>query len=209
VDAVALLPLAFVMIAGPQIVTSVILAASDRWKAASAAYVAGGTLAITAAYTIFYFIAHSAGRSSDSGHKSSNHALDIAVLVILAILLVLVFRARHRGTPKWMTKLQSARPRFTLILGLLLLGIFPTDLASSATAGTRLASDHSPWAYGLPFLALTAFLLALPALLVVTLGARAERWLPAVRDWMNAHSWIISEAVIAFFIASTIQKLLQ
>jgi len=47
----------------------------------------------------------------------------------------------------------------------------------------------------------------MPALLVVTLGKRAEDFLPKARDWMNTNSWIVSEVVIVFFIALTIDSL--
>jgi Sap, sulfolipid-1-addressing protein len=51
-----------------------------------------------------------------------------------------------------------------------------------------------------PFVLLTLLLLALPSLLVTALGERAQTFLPKVRDWMNSHSWLISEIVLALFI---------
>jgi hypothetical protein len=56
--------------------------------------------------------------------------------------------------------------------------------------------------------ALTLFLLALPALLVVVMGKRAQTFLPKVRNWMNANSWMVSEAVIVLFIGIEINSLL-
>jgi hypothetical protein len=53
-------------------------------------------------------------------------------------------------------------------------------------------------------------LIALPTLAVALLGARARVLLPKIRDWMNAHAWLVSEAVIRFFlvimIASYVSK---
>ena len=54
---------------------------------------------------------------------------------------------------------------------------------------------------------MTLFLLALPSLLVLVLGARAKAFLPKVRDWMNTNSWIVSEIVIALFIGITISSI--
>ena len=53
----------------------------------------------------------------------------------------------------------------------------------------------------LPFVFPTLLLLALPSLLVAALGQRAQAFLPKVGDWINDHSWIVSEIVLALFIA--------
>jgi hypothetical protein len=47
----------------------------------------------------------------------------------------------------------------------------------------------------------------LPMLLVLTMGKRAEAFLPKVRDWMNSHSWVVSEAVITIFVVIEINSL--
>jgi len=49
---------------------------------------------------------------------------------------------------------------------------------------------------------LTLLLLALPALLLVLFGHRAQEFLPKARDWMNTHSWVANEIVIACSSAS-------
>jgi hypothetical protein len=36
------------------------------------------------------------------------------------------------------------------------------------------------------------------------LGKRAETVLPRIRQWMNTNSWIVSEAVILFFLVMTL-----
>jgi hypothetical protein len=59
----------------------------------------------------------------------------------------------------------------------------------------------------LPFILLTLFLLALPMLLVLLLGKRAQILLPKVRDWMSTNAWIVSEVVIALFVGITINSL--
>jgi thiol:disulfide interchange protein len=87
------------------------------------------------------------------------------------------------------------------------LGVFPTDIITSVTAGAHLANEGDPWVDGLPFIALTLLILALPAILVILLGDRAKAFLPRARDWMNTNSWIVSEIVIAFFVIITINSL--
>ncbi len=156
-------------------------------------------------FTVAYFI-FEAVRPDDngSGGGSSSATIDIVVLV----LLVYVFLKRKKSEPpKWMGRLQTATPKFALVLGLLLLGVFPTDIITSVTVGARLANEGSPWVDGLPFIVLTLLLLALPVILVILLGNRAKVFLPKARDWMNTNSWIVNEIVIVFFIVITINSL--
>jgi hypothetical protein len=203
VDIARILPLAFVMIAGPQILSAIFLATSENWRRNSAAYIAGAALSITAIVTIAYFVSSGA---SDAG--ASNNTLDIVVLVLLVAAAVHTFLARKTAKPpKWMGKLQAASPKLSFKLGFLLLGVFPTDILTSWAVGTYLASHGDPWWHYLPFVLLTLFFLGLPAILLLTFGQRAQDFLPKVRDWMNTNSWIVSEIVIALFIVITANSL--
>jgi hypothetical protein len=46
----------------------------------------------------------------------------------------------------------------------------------------------------------------IPLLILLVFGKRANEILPKVRDWMNANSWMVSEGVIALFIAIEISS---
>jgi hypothetical protein len=189
------------MIAGPQVITAVFFATSERWKGDSATFVAGAAISITAIYTAAYFIFKGAKQSGGSHDSSTKHVIDVVIIVLLVFAAVYTYRRRNQAKPpKWMEKLQTASLRLSLTLGLLLLGVFPTDIATSVSVGARLANRHAPWGEGVPFILLTLLLLALPSLTVVVLGERAKSVLPKVRDWMNANSWIVSEIVLALFI---------
>ena len=197
---VKILPLAFVMVAGPQVLSAIFLATSEKWRQNSAAFVAGAALSITAIVTAAYFLsngAHDAGASHDS--------IDIVVLVLLvAAGLHTFFTRKTAEPPKWMGKLESAEPGGSFKLGFLLLGVFPTDILTSIAVGGYLASHGDPWWHMLPFLVLTLLFLALPSLTVIALGSRGKEMLPKVRDWMNDNSWVVSEIVIGFFIVIVI-----
>jgi Sap, sulfolipid-1-addressing protein len=118
------------------------------------------------------------------------------------------FRTRNTAEPPaWMGKLQTASPRFAFRLGLLLLGVFPSDLITSISVGAYLAAQGQPWWYYLAFLGVTLLLLALPALLVAIMGERAERFLPKVRDWMNQNAWIVNELVLLLFVSIVITNI--
>ena len=53
-DFLTILPLAFVMIAGPQIISAFFFATSDSWRQSSAAYVLGAVISITLVTTLAY-----------------------------------------------------------------------------------------------------------------------------------------------------------
>jgi Sap, sulfolipid-1-addressing protein len=198
-----ILPMAFVMIAGPQILSAIFLATSENWQRNSAAYVIGAALSITIFVTLAYLLGNGA---SDAG--ASNDALYVIVLLLLAAAAVQVYLKREESEPpKWMGKLQAATPKFSFTLGFLLLGVFPTDILTSVAVGAYLSSHGDPWTHALPFIALTLLFLALPSLLLLVFRDRAHTFLPKARDWMNTNSWVVNEIVIGFFILITINSL--
>jgi Sap, sulfolipid-1-addressing protein len=197
----SVLPLAFVMVAGPQFISAVFFATSEKWKGDSATFVAGAAISITAIYTAAYFLFKGAKQSGGSHNGSTTHVIDVVILVLLLFAVVYTFRRRKTAKPpEWMAKLQTASLRLSFNLGLLLLGVFPTDIATSVSVGGHLANKRAPWGDGLPFILLTLLLLALPGLMVLLLGKRAQAFLPKVRNWMTANSWIVSEVVLGLFI---------
>jgi threonine/homoserine/homoserine lactone efflux protein len=204
VNIAKVLPLAFVMIAGPQILSAIFLATSENWRRNSFAYVGGAALSITAIVTVAYIVGQGA---LDAG--ASHDTLDIVVLVLLGLAALHTFlKRRESQPPKWMGKLQTANPRFSFRLGFLLLGVFPTDILTSWVVGSYLSNHGDPWWHSLFFVALTLLILGLPALLLLAFGERAQTFLPKARDWMRDNSWVISEIVIVFFVAITLDSLL-
>jgi threonine/homoserine/homoserine lactone efflux protein len=198
-----IIPLAFVMIAGPQILSAIFLATSRNWRGNSAALVGGAALSITTIVTIAFFVSDGASKQGASGN-----ALDIIFMVLLVAAGVHTFLTRKTSKPpKWMGKLEEAKPKGSFKLGFLLLGVFPTDILTSFAVGGSVAGHHDSWLEVLPFVLMTLLFLALPSLCVLLLGAKAKRALPKVRDWMNNNSWIVSECVIGLFVVITASSL--
>jgi hypothetical protein len=198
-----ILPMAIVMIAGPQILSAIFLATSENWRRTSLAYVSGAALSITGFVSLGFALGIGA---SNAG--ASDEAVYVGILVLLLGVAVHTYLSRETAEPpKWMGKLQTATPGFSFRLGFLLLGIFPTDILTSFAVGSFLSNEGDPWWHLLPFLGLTLLLLALPSLLVVALGARAHVLLPKLRDWMRDNSWVVNEAVIGLFVLLTIDNL--
>jgi hypothetical protein len=206
----AVLPLAFVMIAGPQIITSFFFATSDRWAAKSLCYLGGAAISVTALVSATFFVAKgSAGSSGERTTGTAGDVMDWIVLVLVVVLIVRVFlRRKVAQPPTWMGRLQEATPGFALRLGVLLFGLMPTDILAAVTVGLHVAHHGEAWWECLPFVAVTLLLLGLPAIAVVVLGSRADTVLPGIRNWMNDNSWVVSEIVLVFFAAVTASSLL-
>jgi threonine/homoserine/homoserine lactone efflux protein len=193
----AVLPLAVVMSAGPQIVTAILLATSMNAKRNSMAFVLGVTAATTTGVTIAYLLLSGAAPDSDSG----NTWLDYTVVALLTFLIFRVFQHRtNTEPPAWMSKLQEATPKLSLRMGFLLYVVMPTDIICMITVGGFLSTNDEPWWNSLGFISLTALIAGLPLLTLLLMGDRADVILPKMRDWMTHNSWIVSEAVIVFFL---------
>ncbi|HEY7256344.1 MAG TPA: GAP family protein [Solirubrobacterales bacterium] len=200
-DFLTILPLAFVMIAGPQIISAFFFATSDSWGRSSAAYVLGAILSITLVTGAAYLLGVGATGEGDTSEGTHISTIDAIILLLLLFAMFKQFQNRNQTEPpKWMGKLESATPKFAFTLGFLLLGVFPSDLVTSISIGGHTADRGDSYLTVLPFIGLTALLLATPALLVLLLGSRAKALLPKIRDWMDSNSWIISEVVLVFFI---------
>ena len=166
-----MLPLAIVMVAGPQILTPIFLATSEQWRRNSVAYVVGAALSISLVVTAAYFLA-----TGTRSVGASNTTLSWLVVGLLVVAGANVYRTRETAEPPaWMGALTGANPRFCFRLGFLLLGFFPTDIITSVAVGTTLSSEGAPLFDAAGFLLVTLLLLGLPSLTVAALGERAER----------------------------------
>jgi hypothetical protein len=200
-DFLKVLPMAFVMVAGPQIISAFFFATGSSWKKVSAAYVLGAAVSIPLVVGAAYLLTQGSGEGDEAGSGGLKPA-DYVILALLLFAMVRTYAKRDESEPpKWMGRLQNATPKATFVLGFLLLGFFPSDLITSISVGTFLSHKGDPYLDALPFILFTLLLLATPALMVVALGDRAQTLLPKVRDWMNTNSWIVSEVVLVFFVA--------
>jgi len=198
------LPLVVVMVAGPQFLSAIFLASREAWRRNSAAFVGGAALSISLVVALAYALGIGA-----IGQGAPRTGLSAVVLVALLFAMVHTYRTREESEPpRWMGTLGAATPRFSFRLGFLLLGIFPTDLLTSAAVGSYLVSQDAPVTDASPFVLLTLLVLASPSLVLLAFGDRAEAVLPKVRNWMNDNAWIVNEVVIVFFVALTLDNLL-
>jgi hypothetical protein len=195
-----IVPMAFVMVAGPQIISSVVFATSERARANSVAYVSGAVTSTIVGTTLFFILWEALGFKSAT--ISGGHVyVDWTLVGLLAILAVRVYLRRAEAEPpKWMGKLQTASPSFALKLGLLLFIAMPTDILTMLAVSGYVSTHDESLANAIPFFLLTALLIGSPLLVLLAMGRRAETTLPKVRNWMNTNSWVVSEIVIVFFL---------
>jgi small neutral amino acid transporter SnatA (MarC family) len=195
------LPMAIVMSAGPQIVTSTFLATSDNPRRNSLAFLAAVAAATTTGVTVFFLLGNAVAGAQDQGSSW----LDWVIVALLVVLVIRVYLKRHEtAPPKWMGRLESADARFAATIGFLLYIAMPTDLISMASVGTYIAREGDPWWHCLGFVALTVLVAGLPFWVLLLMGERAQRVLPRLRQWMNDNSWIVNEAVLVFFLVMTL-----
>jgi hypothetical protein len=193
------------MIAGPQVITAFFLATGERYAANSAAYIGGAAIAVIGWVSAAFLVVHI---SKNAGHHTANKTLDWIVLGLLLVLIVHAFTTRKQSEPpKWMRQLAHENPKSAFLLGLNLFLLFPGDILTAITVGLYVGRHGESWWHVLPFVVLTLLILALPALGVALLGRRADVVLPKVREWMNQHSWIVSEVVLVIFVVIIINSL--
>ena len=204
--------MAFVMVAGPQIVTAILLATGTRPRRDSAFFLLGVAVATFIGVTASYFLTglvKRRGAATLEGNSPVERAIELAIIALLVFLAWKVSRERGRSQPpRWMAKLESATPLFALKMGVLLFLFLPGDLISMLTVGAYLAHHGAPWWHGVVFVAVTVALAAVPLLLLLSLGSRGRRLLPEARGWMTINSWIVSEVVIGFFLLMCLKDLL-
>jgi Sap, sulfolipid-1-addressing protein len=197
------LPLALIMVMGPQILTSIFLVTSREPVRNSVAMLLGAGLGVCCSAAIWYGLAGALG--IEPHERSGPSTADYVVAGLLALLAIHVIRGRGTATvPKWMTALQEARPRRALGLGFLLILLMPTDIVAVIAAVTYVREHHVGELHVWPLLAATLALLAIPLAAYLLLGTRAREAMPGIRAWLTSHAWLVNLVVIVYFITQTL-----
>jgi hypothetical protein len=200
-----ILPLAITMMAGPQIISAVIFVTVPRAVPVSLCFVAGVAVAVTAGVLVMLGIAELLGNAVDLGSQSDSgsagNVIKYALIGLLALAALRNWRGRATAEPpKWLGTLMSAGTRRAFTVGLMVIGLMPSDLMIMLTVGVHLAQGDAGPVEALPFVALTVLIAALPLLTRLLFRRRAEAAMPRVRDWIKTHSWLVNILVCALFI---------
>lgn len=200
-----ILPLAVTMMAGPQIVSAVILVTAPRPVRVSLAFLLGVALATTVGVTITRGIFALLGQVVAPGSSSERGSAGTVVQIVLVALLVAVavkagLKRETAEPPKWLGSLMEAGPGKAFTVGFLVILLMPSDILVMLTVGASLEQHGEGVAAALPFIGLTVLVAAVPLLVFLLAGRRARQAMPRVREWLTSHSWVVTIATCLLFI---------
>jgi hypothetical protein len=201
----AILPLAVTMMAGPQILSAIILVTTDKPIETSLAFVAGVAVATTVGLILALWIAGLIGDSVSLGDSDSGGSTGNIIQYVLVGLLVLkaLKNWRDRATvepPAWLGKLMGADWKQALKTGTLMILVMPSDILVMLTVAINIEHARGSLVDAIPFILATVLIAGLPMLGFILFHRRAQRAMPVVRDWMNANSWLINIIFCGIFI---------
>jgi hypothetical protein len=196
-----ILPLALIMVMGPQILTAIFLVTSHEPVKNSGAMLTGVVVAASLSILIWFGLYEVLGINPGSSSDSSPSTADWVVAGLLAVAGIHTFLGRKNASvPKWMTALQEAEPRRAFTLAFLLILLMPTDIVAVISTVHWLHVNNDNVIHGWPLVAATTLLMALPILGYLLLGRRAREAMPGIRDWLTTNAWLVNLVVIVYFI---------
>src|SRR5829696_4465046 len=199
-----IVPLALIMVMGPQILTSIFLVTSKEPVKNSIAMVVGVVTAACLSLLIWYGIVKAIGIDPKEGGGPTTADWVIAGLLALAAIHTFLGRGTA-SVPKWMTALQEAKPRRAFSLAFLLILLMPTDIVAVISTVQFLHDHHDNALHAWPLVAATTFLMALPFLAYSLLGRRARAAMPGIREYLTTHGWLVNLIVIVYFIIQLVK----
>lgn len=201
----AILPLAITMMAGPQIMSAIILVSTSRPVKLSVSFIAGvavatilGVLVALAAVSLLGG-GVSLGDSSNRG-SGGNIIQYLLVGVLVALAIKNYVRRETVEPPRWLGALLVADWKRALKTGMLVIWLMPGDIVVLFTVAVNILHNGASPIAATPFVLATALIAALPLLIYLPLRRPARRLLPKVRDWMNSSSWVLNIVTCAVFI---------
>jgi hypothetical protein len=196
-----IIPLAVTMVAGPQIMTAIVFVTHAKAVRVSLAFLVGVTLAMVAETVVWYLVAGGIDLGDGSDKGSVGHIIQYVLVAILVFLALRTYRNReHVEPPKWLGGLLEASTFRAFTIGLLLILLMPTDVATMASVGIHLQHNGHSLGDAAGFWGLTLLIAALPLLAYVLLHRRAVVAMPKVRDWMGTNAWLVNIVVLGIFV---------
>src|SRR5262249_22560496 len=155
-----ILPLALIMVMGPQILTAIFLVTSHEPTKNSVAMLVGVVVAASLSLLIWFGLYELLGINPGSSSDSSPSTADWVVAGLLALAGIHTFLGRHTASvPKWMTALQEAEPRRAFTLAFLLILLMPTDIVAVISTVHWLHVNNDGVLHGWPLVAATTLLM--------------------------------------------------
>ena len=183
---------------------------SRRAKVNGPAFVLGWLIGLGVVGAVVLSLAGSGGASESGAPAAWVSWVKIVLGVLLLLVAVRQFRGRPHGDeepqmPKWMATIDKTTPVAAVGLAAVLSGANPKNLllavaGAAAIAGTGISGSQQALAY-LVFALIGTLGVGIPVGIYFAMGARSEKLLAGLKDWMSAHNAVIM-TVLCLIIAA-------
>ena len=205
------LPLAVGIALSPiPIIAVVLMLTSRRAKVNGPAFVLGWLIGLGIVGAIVLSLAGAGGASKSGSPATWVSWVKIALGVLLLLVALRQFRGRPHGDeqpqmPKWMATIDNTGPPAAFGLAAVLSGANPKNLLLAVAGGAAIAQTGIPGgqqaiAY-LIFALIGTLGVGLPVVIYFVMGARSEKLLADLKDWMTQHNAVIM-SVLCLIIAT-------
>jgi hypothetical protein len=205
------LPLAVGIALSPiPIIAVVLMLTSQRAKVNGPAFVLGWLIGLGIIGAIVLALAGPAGASQNGTPATWVSWVKIVFGVLLLVVAARQFRSRPHGDeepqmPKWMASIDKVRPVAALGLAAALSGANPKNLllavsGAAAIAQTGISGGQQAIAYAV-FAVIGTLGVGIPVGIYFAMGARSEKILAGLKDWMSQHNAVIM-SVLCLIIAA-------
>lgn len=187
------------------IIASVLLLLTPRAVATGTAYVVGWLLGLIAIGALILLIAHPAGASSNGKPASWVSLLELALATLVLLAALGQWRSRPRGaaeppTPKWMGAIESFNVGKAFAVGLFLGALNPKNIPLTIAAAASIAatgvSNGSQAVALLVFAVVGTIGVAVPLVIYLAMGDRAEHTLDGLRHWLARNNPVIMTVLL-------------
>jgi hypothetical protein len=203
------LPLAVGVALSPiPIIVVVLMLTTQRARVNGPMFIAGWLAGLAVVGAIALSVAGPADASSSGAPATWVSWLKVALGAALLLVAALQFRNRPRNgdrveLPKWVGRVDEIKPLPAAGLAAVLAGLNPKNLllvaaAAATIAQTGISGGEQAIAY-LVFALVGTLGVGTPVVIYFAMGARSEKLLTGLKDWMAQHNGVIS-AVICLII---------
>jgi hypothetical protein len=205
------LPLAVGIALSPiPIIAVVLMLTSRKAKVNGPVFVLGWLIGLGIVGAIVLSLAGAGGASKSGSPATWVSWVKIALGVLLLLVALRQFRGRPHGDeqpqmPKWMATIDNTGPPAAFGLAAVLSGANPKNLLLAVAGGAAIAQTGIPGgqqaiAY-LIFALIGTLGVGLPVVIYFVMGARSEKLLADLKDWMTQHNAVIM-SVLCLVIAA-------
>lgn len=205
------LPLAVGIALSPiPIIAVVLMLTSRKARINGPAFILGWLIGLGIVGAIVLALAGPAEASKSGAPATWVSWVKIALGILLLLVAARQFRSRPHGDeeprmPKWMATIDKTTPPAAVGLAAVLSGANPKNLllavsGAAVIAGTGISGRQQAIAYAV-FALIGTLGVGIPVGIYFVMGARSEKLLAGLKDWMSAHNAVIM-SVLCLVIAA-------